>query len=282
MVTRIGSCDRGLRPFRLIDGRSADVPIRTIGTLARAQRWGIEMRIRARVPLLFVTALVFVACTSGGAPAVSTTGPTLAPLTPTAAPTDTPPPAIPTPTPTSTPTPAPTATPTPTPAPTATPTPTPAPTPAPTERSTATPAAMTTPSPRPSAAVTRKPGGSPEPTPVDLAPYLTAELAFVNLADGTVDVVLAYLDDDGKAAEVLHREFAQYDSIWRQVLPLAYRVAITRSAPAAKPLICTLKVEDGQRYQFVVLRDVVVITREGFAPNAVDDLIVGTSPLCTK
>jgi hypothetical protein len=168
------------------------------------------------------------------------------------------------------------------PAPTPTPEPTPAPTQEPTPSPTATPAAMTTASPRPSAAATRKPGGSPEPTPIDLSPYLTAELAFVSMWDGSVDLVVEYVDEKGKASEVLRRTFVQYDSMRQQVMPLVYRVSITRKVAGAKAITCKVQVKDGQRYQLVVLAEVVAITREGFAAKEADDLILGTSPLCTK
>jgi hypothetical protein len=182
-------------------------------------------------------------------------------------------------------TPAPTATPGPTATPSAAPSPTPAATSAPTPRPKPTPAATPVPTAAPTATPgptrTLAPGETAAPTPLDLAPFLTAEITVVNLADAPLSVsVTIVLPESGEEFEIGTLVLAPLQVTTQSVLAARFRLAFDYPGGAASEAgTCVIELEEGDQVQFAVVTGGAVLTA-GDEPEDPAELVVATAARC--
>jgi hypothetical protein len=125
------------------------------------------------------------------------------------------------------------------------------------------------------------PGPEPCPTPIDLAPYLTAELTFVNLSSGTVTVDVLLIDPDTKQSQTLATQTVEPQGfVSEKVLPLPYTVNFTKAGAEAPYASCTVNITDVQIFDFAALDDAVAVDLRGATPSDPAELWVDTSSLC--
>jgi hypothetical protein len=161
--------------------------------------------------------------------------------------------------------PTPTASPAPTEIPMVTPPLTPAPTPAPTE-------GPPTPTPDPNA--------TPRPTPIDVAPYLTSEVAVVNLADVPLSVTVTLLDPDSTEEFTIGTfELQPEQATFQSVIPTLYRLDFGFSG-VDDAGTCEITIGDAEQVQFAVISTGIVVTTSGGEPADPAEMVVTTSSRC--
>jgi hypothetical protein len=112
----------------------------------------------------------------------------------------------------------------------------------------------------------------------------TGETNVINLTDGNLDVALTSIpgnSEDTASTSNLSLEPAEMDG-FPDLSPGRYRMTFTFAVPAGGGGECTLKIDSGDRYEFVAVPEGVAITREKEPAASGPDLNVATSALCRR
>ncbi len=146
----------------------------------------------------------------------------------------------------------------------------------------ASPASAATESIAPTA--TPAPSRSHRPLPsidqTELDAYLTSSITLLDLAEGDLSVVVAYLDTtSGEAIDLGTYDLSSNEQRTDQVPPGTFKLEF-RTPGTAKPQACTIEIGDKDAITFVAIEGAVAIGKAGSKPAAIKELFVATSSLC--
>lgn len=108
------------------------------------------------------------------------------------------------------------------------------------------------------------------------------EIAFINIADDTLETELIRLDTESGSPETTNSEnIAPLEiSGYGGIQPGLYELHISMPSGAPAGGICRMTIASGDAFQFVAVPSGIAVTKEGMEAQSADDLDMVTSGLC--